>query len=179
MDLSWRFDRWWEELPASPTDLGTVEGLVLRPPGGGTGARELVGSVRVSLEAGSEGDRWSEDEERLGADHVSLVNVHVLSSVAGEDPDRRAQSGDNLQVDLDLTEENLPVGSLLEIGTAVLEVSPQPHQPCAKFHDRYGELAVKRVLRANRRGRRGRGVLCTVRQAGAIRVGDEIRVRRP
>lgn len=179
MDLSWRFDRWWDQLPASPRDEGSVCGLVLRVPGGGTGARERVESLQVTVEGGIEGDRWSVDEERLGADHVSLINIHVLASVAGDDPDRRALSGDNLQVDLDLTEENLPVGALLEVGTAVLEVSPQPHQPCAKFHQRYGETAVKQVLRANRRGRRGRGVLCTVRQAGRIGLGDRIRVVRP
>lgn len=179
MDLSWRFDRWWDQLPRSPRDVGAVVGLVLRPPGLGTGARERVETLRVTVEGGVEGDRWSVDEERLGADHVSLINVHVLASVAGDDPDRRALSGDNLHVDLDLTEENLPVGTLLEVGSAVLEVSSQPHQPCAKFHERYGETAVKRVLRANRRGRRGRGVLCTVHRAGELRVGDRIHVVRP
>jgi len=179
MDLSWRYDFWWSHLPASPKDVGALRGIVLRTPGAGTGAREIVESVKVSVTGGLEGDRWSVDEQRTEADQVALINVHVLGSVAGDDPERRALSGDNLHVDLDLTEANLPVGTRLAIGSAILEVSPQAHQPCGKFHDRYGVSAVKKVLRANRKGRRGRGVLCLVRRDGELRVGDEIRVERP
>ena len=179
MALDWRFDLWWRGLPRSPRDVGALRGIVLRPPGGASGARACVDAVTVSVAAGLEGDRWSSDPERTEQDQVALINVHVLASLAGDDPERRALSGDNLHVDLDLSEENLPVGTRLSIGGAVLEVSPQAHQPCRKFHERYGVTAVKKVLRANRRGRRGRGVLCLVRQGGELRVGDEIRVERP
>lgn len=179
MDLSWRYDFWWRQLPASPKDVGALRGIVLRTPGAGTGAREIVESVQVTSAGGLEGDRWSTDELRTEADQVALINVHVLASVAGDEPARRALSGDNLHVDLDLTEANLPVGTRLMIGSAVLEVSPQPHQPCGKFLERYGISAVKKVLRANRKGRRGRGVLCLVRQDGTLHAGDEIRVERP
>ena len=88
-------------------------------------------------------------------------------------------SGDNLEVDLDLTEANLPVGTRLTIGSAQLEVSADPHRPCKKFHERYGASAVKKVARANKRGRRGRGLLASVLSAGEIRAGDVIRVERP
>jgi MOSC domain-containing protein YiiM len=179
VDFSWRFDAWFLGLPASPLDGGEVRALVLRPVQAGSGARKRVDSLSVSVEGGVEGDRWASDQERTGEDQISLVNIHVLESLAGSDPDRRALSGDNLQVDLDLTEQNLPPGSELAIGGAVLVVSAQAHIPCGKFLERYGTTAVKKVLRANRKGRRGRGVICTVRQAGEIHVGDKIRVTRP
>ncbi len=89
-----------------------------------------------------------------------------------------ALSGDNFQVDLDLSEENLPVGTELELGSAVLRVSALPHRPCLKFVKRFGLLAAKRIARANRIGLRGRGLLCEVLAAGAVRTGDEIVVRR-
>ena len=179
MDLSWRHDFWYWNLRASPREEGEVRGIVIRPLEGGAGARRILEQVRVTPEQGLEGDRWSEDEKATGQDQITLINVHVLQSVAGSDPAELARSGDNLQVDLDLTERNLPVGTRLEIGSAVLEVSPQPHTPCKKFHRRYGGTAVRRVIRANRKGRRGRGVLCLVVEAGEISVGDRIRVQRP
>jgi hypothetical protein len=178
LDFSWRFDRWFTALIPSPRDDGVIRRLVLRPPGGGTGSREIVESMRVSVERGIDGDRWFTDESDLPFHQVSLVNIHVLESLAGTDPERCALSGDNLQVDLDLTEPNLPVGAQLSIGSAVLEVSPLPHVPCGKFNDRYGVKAVKKVLRANKIGRRGRGVVCVVRTAGEFKVGDRIRVNR-
>lgn len=178
MDLSWRFDRWFKRLPASPKDEGVVRRLVLRPPGEGTGARRVMQEIRVVEGRGVEGDRWYDEERELHAHQVTLVSIHVLESVAGKSEERCALSGDNLQVDLDLTEANLPAGTLLHVGDAVLVVSATPHMPCGKFHERYGVTAVKKVLRANKVGNRGRGLLCTVHTTGTIHVGDAIRVER-
>ena len=178
MDLSFRHDFWYQGLTASPKDGGTVRGIVVRPPELGSGGRRCLERVRATPEGGLEGDRWASDQARLGPDQVSLINVHVLESLAGRDPERKALSGDNLHVDLDLTEANLPVGTQLEIGEVLLEVSPQPHRPCRLFHERFGASGAKKVARANQRGRRGRGVLCLVRRAGEISVGDPIRVLR-
>ena len=110
---------------------------------------------------------------------MSLINVHVIDSLAAQDPERAILCGDNLHVDLDLGEENLPVGTTLTIGTCVLVVSSDPHRPCKLFHGRFGASAVKKVARANRVGRRGRGVLARVLAGGTIRVGDLIHVQRP
>ncbi|MCB9914570.1 MAG: MOSC domain-containing protein [Planctomycetes bacterium] len=178
MDFGFRFDLWYAGLPASPTDAGVVRDIVIRPPELGSGGRRRLARVRVLADGGLEGDRWASDPKKLGPDQVSLINVHVLASLAGAEPERMALSGDNFQVDLDLSEKNLPVGTRLELGGALLEVSPQPHQPCRLFHERYGVTAVKKVLRANKRGRRGRGVLCTVVRGGEVSVGDPIRVLR-
>jgi MOSC domain-containing protein YiiM len=175
VDLSFRFDWWYARLPPSPKDEGRVVRCVRRP---AHDARETPDSIRVTPERGVEEDRWTSDPHKRPGNQVSLINVHVLRSLAGGE-ERMALSGDNLQVDLDLTESNLPVGTRLSIGSAQLEVSADPHRPCRKFHERYGASAVKKVVRANKLGRRGRGLLATVLRAGEIHVGDAIRVERP
>ena len=177
-DFSWRFDGWIRRLPASPKEVGRIEGLVIRPEGSGEGARQRVESVVVVPERGVEGDRWAASPYATAGNEVSLVNVHLLRAISGGDEERGALSGDNLQVDLDLSQENLSVGTRLSIGEAVLEVSDVEHQPCSRFVERFGKTATKRVARANRLGLRGRGVLCHVRVQGEIRVGDQIIVER-
>lgn len=174
MDFSFRFDLWYALLPSSPRDDGRVVRCVVRPD---HDRRETPASIRVTREHGVEGDRWTREPGPRRANQVSLVNVHVLRSLAGNE-ERMALSGDNLQVDLDLSERNLPPGTRLAIGAALLEISPEPHRPCRKFHERFGASAVKKVVRASQRGRRGRGVLALVVEAGEIRVGDAIRVLR-
>jgi hypothetical protein len=175
VDFSFRYDLWFALLRRSPRDEGRVVRCVVRPE---HDRRETPDSIRVSPERGVELDRWTADPARRPGNQVSLINVHLLRSLAGSE-ERMALSGDNLQVDLDLGEANLPPGTRLSIGSALLEVSSDPHRPCRKFHQRYGASAVKKVVRANQRGRRGRGVLTTVLRAGEIRVGDAIRVERP
>jgi len=174
VDFSFRFDRWFERLTPSPRDEGVVERCVVRP---SHGARTTPTEIRLTPEHGIEGDRWSSDEHRRPGNQVSLINVHVLRSIAGGD-ERMALSGDNLHVDLDLSEENLPPGTQLSIGDVLLAISTDPHRPCSQFRDRFGVGSVKRVARADRVGRRGRGVLAQVIRAGTIRVGDKIRVLR-
>jgi len=176
MDFSFRFDGWFRRLPVSPVDEGRVHRLVQRPAGGGVGARLTPDTVQVEEGKGVIGDRRSLDLNPHEGE-VSLANVHVLRSVAGGE-DRMAVSGDNLQVDLDLSEANLPAGTRLHIGSAILEVSPRPHVPCGLFLERFGLKSVRRVARANQKGKRGRGVLCNVAQSGEIAVGDVIRVQR-
>ena len=175
LDLSWRFDRWFEALPPSPKDRGRVEGLVLRT---GPGLRETPDQVELIPGRGVVGDAWSVHKHGLPGNEVALINVHVLRAVCEGDASRMALSGDNLQVDLDLCEANLAAGTLLEVGSALLRVSELPHRPCKHFVERFGATAAKRIARANRIGRRGRGVLCTIERAGSVRRGDAIVVVR-
>ena len=178
MDFSARFDGWFEKLPSSPKEDGSVVHCVVRPPGGTE--RELPQEIRLTPDGGIEGDKWSTDKKPDPEVEVSVTSVHVVRSCAGEDdPERMALSGDNLQVDLDLSEENLPAGTLLRIGETVLRVSEAPHRPCRKFSRRFGSTSAKRVARADRVGRRGRGLLCRIVEGGTIRVGDRIQVERP
>ena len=179
MDFSFRHDLWWKRLPASPADRGRVVGLVVRTGEAGAGRRETPATIRVEPGIGVVGDSFARNPRAPRGAQVSLINVHVLRSLAGGEPSKAALAGDNLQVDLELSEQNLPVGTRLHVGGAVLEVSDVPHRPCHSFAERFGVLAARRVARANRMGRRGRGVLCRVVEAGEIRVGDGIEVRRP
>lgn len=176
MDLSFRHDLWLARLPRSPATLGRVERIVLRP---ARGERLTPADVEVTVEGGLLGDRWSSDAGRRPGNQISLMNVHVLRAVAAGDEARMSLAGDNLVVDLDLSEKNLPVGSLLTIDDVVLVVSADPHRPCRHFVDRFGALAAKRVARGTRTGRRTRGVLASVAVAGRICAGAAIHVKRP
>jgi MOSC domain-containing protein YiiM len=175
VDLSFRHDLWLRGLPRSPKDAGRVHRCVVRPQ---DGERLTPDAIELTLEGGIAGDSWSTSAHRRPTNQVSLMNVHVLRAVADGDEQRMALSGDNLQVDLDLSEENLPPGTLLEIGGARLLVTDDPHRPCKLFVERFGALGAKRVARGTRTGWRARGVLCSVERAGAIRVGDAILVLR-
>lgn len=152
---------------------------MLRPAGSEAGGRKLVERVVVVPEDGVEGDRWRESPYATAGNEVSLINVHLLRAIAEGDPVHMALSGDNMHVDLDLSQENLPIGTRLIVGSAILEVSDVEHCPCRHFIDRFGKTATKKVARANRLGLRGRGVLCHVRERGEIAIGDTIRVERP
>lgn len=176
MDLSFRHDLWLARLPRSPATLGRVERIVVRPT---HGQRLTPNEVEVTVEGGMRGDRWSSDEHRRPGNQISLMNVHVLRAVAEGDEARMSLAGDNLIVDLDLSEQNLPVGSLLTIDEVVLVVSADPHRPCRHFVERFGALAAKRVARGTRTGRRTRGVLASVAVPGRLRTGAAIHVKRP
>lgn len=176
VDLSFRFDLWWKRLPPSPRDAGKITLLIVRTGEPGEGRRETPDEVSVDPEGGVQGDRWIRDPDRRLTNQVSLMNSKVLASLAGDDPARQALVGDNLIADLDLTEANLPVGSRLAVGDVVFEVTPDPHRPCSSFVDRFGASAAKKVARAGRKGRRGRGVLLQVIVGGRVRVGDTLRV---
>lgn len=176
MDLSFRHDLWLGRIARSPATLGRLERIVLRP---GRGQRSEPEQAEASVERGLHGDCWELDPDRRPGMQVSLMNVHVLRAVADGDPTRMAAAGDNLIVDLDLSEANLPVGSLLTIGEVVLEVTPDAHRPCRSFVERYGALAAKRVARGTRTGRRTRGVLARVVAPGTLRVGASVHVKRP
>lgn len=177
LDLSWRFDRWFDRLPRSPREAGRVERCVVRT---GPGLRETPDAIELVPGRGVVGDSWTTHEHAVPDSEVSLINVHVIRSLCEGDEARTPLSGDNLQVDLELSEENLPVGTRLAVGAqVVLVVSPFPHRPCRSFLGRFGEAAAKKVARANRRGLRGRGVLCTVERGGTVRAGDAIAVERP
>ena len=105
---------------------------------------------------------------------LNIMNVRAAALVA-QSPDRWALAGDQLYVDLDLSGENLPAGTRLAIGEAVIEVTPQPHTGCNKFVSRFGLDAMKFVNSPVGRTLNLRGINARVVQAGRIRVGDVVR----
>ncbi len=104
---------------------------------------------------------------------LNVMNARTIALVA-QDRDRWALAGDQLFVDLDLSEENLPPGTRLAVGAAVIEVTPIPHQGCQKFVDRFGVDAMKWVNSPAGRALRLRGVCARVVQPGVVRTGDTV-----
>lgn len=167
---------WHDSVTASPKDVGAILHCVTRPK---EGERALPESIAISPESAIEGDFWNAEKDPKRKAQVSLMNIHVARSVANsEDPERLALSGDNLLVDLDLSTDNLPVGTELEIGEVRLVITDQPHLPCKLFRKRFGDDAVTCIAWSVKQGHRGRGVLCRVAAAGQVKVGDSIRVNR-
>jgi hypothetical protein len=172
-----------DEIRASPSDQGTLELIVARPD---VTIREVLGAAQLDLEVGLVGDNWLERGSRHTDDgsaepgkQLNVINSRVATLVAGPEADRRALAGDQLHVDLDLSEQNLPPGSRLAIGDAVIEVTPDPHRGCAKFTQRFGLDAMRFVNSEVGRELRLRGLCARVVQPGTIRAGDTIVVSRP
>lgn len=143
--------------------------------------REALQEGRVSTETGLEGDTWKERPSRHMPDNspnpqaqVTLMNSRMVALIAKSE-DRWPLAGDQFYVDMDLSEENLPVGTQLALGSAVLEISAQPHTGCAKFSQRFGAEAHKFVNSLQGKPLRLRGVNARVVQAGIVRVGDVVR----
>ena len=138
-----------EHFRAAPADAGTLE-LVVRRPGEGLSARcSTSASCRPS--EGLVGDTWSQRSSRRtpdGSPHpdmqLNIMNVRVARFLAGGD-ERVPLAGDQLYVDLDISEADLPPGTRLAIGGAVIEVTDQPHTGCAKFAERFGREALRFV----------------------------------
>ena len=167
-----------DELRASPTDGGRVELVVRRPR---VGEREVLDEGTLDVREGLVGDSWAtrgSGRTTDGSAHpdmqLNVINAR-LSSLVAIDPDRRALAGDQLHVDLDLSEDNLPPGTRLALGSAVIEVTDQPHTGCAKFVERFGRDAMRFVNSEVGRQLRLRGLNAKVVVPGTVRPGDEIR----
>jgi hypothetical protein len=158
-------------LGPSPRDEGRLELIVRRP---GTDLREVLQEAELSPEEGLAGDTWRFRGSANPAAQITLMNSRVIQVLAQE-PERWSLAGDQLFVDFDLGEENLPAGQRISIGDVVLEISAIPHTGCAKFTARFGSDATCFVNSPEGRKERRRGVNARVIQAGTVRQGDVIR----
>src|SRR5687768_2041331 len=145
----------WEQLEAgldhiinSPKDAGVLELSVRRP---AVNAREVLTAGELDVEIGLVGDTWNQRSSARttdGSPHpdmkLNVMNARTVALIAGP-TERWPLAGDQLFIDLDLTLENLPAGTRIGLGAAVIEVSPQPHLGCAKFVSRFGVDAMKFV----------------------------------
>jgi hypothetical protein len=165
----------------APLDDGELILIVRRPD---IDQRETLNVGELSIERGLVGDNWHVKPSRRtddGSPHpdmqINIINVRLLEML---EPDRARWSlaGDQLYVDLDLREENLPAGTRLAIGDAVLEVTAQPHTGCAKFAERFGRDAALFVNSPRGRSLRLRGINARIITAGTIRTGDRVCVQR-
>jgi hypothetical protein len=159
----------------SPRDGGRLVLVVRRP---SVGERDLPTEVVLDQVAGLDGDNWlargststpdgSADPQR----QVTVMNARAAELVA-DGTDRMPLAGDQLYVDLDLSLDNLPAGSLLAVGQAVLQVSDVPHLGCAKFVERFGAEAMRLVNSRVGRQLRLRGMNTRVVVPGTARLGD-------
>ena len=163
---------------ASPKDEGVVAMIVRRP---GTDQREVLESGELDVAEGLIGDNWRSRGSRMTADgsahpemQLNLMNARVIALVAGS-RDRWSLAGDQFFVELDLAKENLPDGTRVAMGTAIVEVTAVPHLGCKKFTTRFGIEAMKFVN--SRRGKRLclRGINAKVVAPGRVGTGDGIR----
>ena len=166
------------EIRRAPKDEGVLHLIVRRPK---VDARELLDEAQLSVDEGVVGDTWrlrSSSRMPDGGPHpnmqLNIIGSRAIGLIA-QDRSRWALAGDQLFVDLDLTGENLPAWTKLQIGSAIIEVTDQPHTGCHKFVSRFGVDAMKFVNSPLGRSLNLRGINARVVQAGTIRVGDVVR----
>jgi hypothetical protein len=175
----------WDELEAglavirqAPAQEGRLEMIVRRP---AVGLREELEQGELDLALGLVGDSWSSRgsaRSRGQAPHpemqLNVMNARVIALLA-QDRSRWQLAGDQLFVDLDLSAGNVPPGTRLAIGGAVIQVTAQPHTGCGKFVSRFGLDATKFVNSPTGRQLQLRGINARVVHAGAIHVGDVVK----
>jgi MOSC domain-containing protein YiiM len=160
---------------AAPANAGRVELIVGRPD---VEEREVYEEAQLDPAEGLVGDNWRERSiAKKGVANpdtqLTLVNARAAAVFAGP-RERWALAGDQLYVDLDLSERNLPPGTRLRLGSAVIEITAEPHLGCGKFIRRFGIDAQKWVNSDVGRELKLRGIYARIVQAGTVRTGDEI-----
>lgn len=175
-------ERGLDDIRESPKDEGILELIVRRPK---VDARELLEEGELSLIEGLVGDSWSTRGSSRTADgsahremQINIMNSRV-SALVSQAKDRWALAGDQLYIDMDLSDENLPAGTRLALGSAVIEISALPHTGCKKFVSRFGLDAMKFVNSPLGLKLHLRGVNAKVLRGGVIRVGDIVRKIQP
>ena len=157
-------------IEASPREAGTVQMIVRRPQ---RDEREVLELARLDPDHGLVGDRWVNGAKPQRDEQLTLMSSRVIDLLAGD----RALwplAGDQLFVDFDLSCENLPAGTRLALGEAVIEVSPVPHTGCKKFRARFGLDAMRFVGSPRGKTLQMRGINARIVSAGDVRTGDKI-----
>lgn len=161
----------------SPKQEGVLELVVCRPQ---VGEREILETGKLDITQGLVGDNWAtrgSTRTSDGSAHPDM-QLNIMSSRAialiSQSKERWSLAGDQLMVDLDLSAENVPTGTRLALGSAVIEVTDQPHTGCDKFAARFGRDALTLVNSPVGKELHLRGINAKVIQPGIIRVGDAV-----
>lgn len=176
--MSNQYEAGLDRILQSPKEAGELLLIVRRP---ADDQREILQQAHFDLDDGLLGDNWKARGSRRTPDgsanpdaQITLMNSRVIGLIEA-DPARWALAGDQLFVDLDLSEANLPPGTRLKVGSAVLEITALPHTGCNKFAARFGVDALQFVNAHQHKALRLRGVHARVLQAGTVGCGDIIR----
>ncbi len=164
-----------DEIRRAPADEGVVEMIVRRP---GAGEREVLEEAELDTDSGLVGDNWKTRGSRGRKDgsahpdaQLTLMRSRVAALLARE-RERWPLAGDQLYVDLDLSDENLPPGTRLALGTAVVEITALPHTGCVKFVEHFGPDAMRFVNSSEGKRLNLRGVNARIVRGGRVRVGE-------
>lgn len=161
------------EIEAAPAEVGRLEMIVARP---SVDERRVLEQGTLDSLVGLVGDSWATRRRPDLEAQVTLMSSRVIALLAGT-RDLWPLAGDQLYVDFDLSRANVPPGTELEIGSAVLAITAEPHLPCRKFKARFGADAMRFLLTERGRELQLRGVNARVVRAGTIAVGDRIAKR--
>jgi MOSC domain-containing protein len=167
-----------DHIRQSPKENGVLKMIVRRP---AVDEREAISEGELNTTEGLEGDTW----KTRGSSHttdgsanvnsqITVMNARTIALLA-QDEERWSLAGDQLYIDMDLSDDNLPPGTQLLVGSAIIEVSAQPHSGCKKFSSRFGVEAMKFVNSPEGKRLHLRGINTRVVQPGTIRVGDVIK----
>lgn len=162
----------------SPKDSGILELIVRRPQ---SEYREVLFEGHLDPAEGLAGDNWRFRGNGSKGDgtppvisQLTIMNARVIALLAVE-RSRWALAGDQLYVDLDLSASNLPPGTRLALGSAVIEITEKPHTGCSKFASRFGLEALKFISSPTGKELHMRGIYARVVQPGVIHSGDTVR----
>lgn len=164
-------DRGFLALARPPADAGSLQLIVRRTQ---DGRHEPLDHARLTIERGVPGDRWERKAPVVPEAQITVMRRDVAELIAN------GQSitlfGDNLFVNLDISADNLPIGTRLRVGEAMVEVTPKPHNGCVKFRARFGGDALDFVSEKTTRAQNLRGIYWRVIEPGEVKVGDRIQV---
>ena len=159
----------------SPKSEGVVELIVRRPQ---TLEREIVEVGELDVAEGLVGDNWKARGSKGTPDgsahpqmQLTLMNSRIIELIS-QDRDRWHLAGDQFFVDLDISQENLPSGTRIAMGSAIVEVTPVPHTGCKKFIERFGVDAMRFVNSPKGKQLNLRGVNARVIRSGSVRTGE-------
>ncbi len=165
----------------APRTDAPIAGLCLRPQ---RHERAFPDRLTLTRAEGIPGERWLTAPWLTLADgspdpsiQVSILPVRVMDLV-WRDRDGTPHPGDPIVADLDCSLANLPEGSLIEAGSAVLRVSAEFNDGCVKWKTRYGADAHRFITAPGHPALRLRGILCAVERDGQVALTDRLRVIR-
>ena len=162
----------------SPNDNTFLDMIVCRP---SEGDRKILQEGFLDKGKGLIGDNWIDrgsSKTPDGCSHpdmqLNIMNSRSIALIA-QQKNRWPLAGDQLFIDINLSDKNITRGTRLSLGDAVIEVTAIPHNGCKKFTDRFGIDAVKFVNSPIGKELHLRGINAKIIKSGKIKVGDIVK----